>query len=520
MFFRIFNGSLFLIIFFTGKVLAVQPGEMFWEIKKPNDSVSNYLIGTQHHLMLNEKSLPLEVTDAIKSARVGLFEIISEDMGKEEGKEAVKNNIKLPLGKTLSLFIGEEKAQKLFSSFQSALSRLDEDIVSSLVNNWKDLDLDITAYSDFNSLKPSVLMLLMDRVVSLRQWELKKKKEEHEHDLFNKVAAFTVKQKSSQIDSQETAFDSEPLDKEISSEISEDKTAQTNHSGISDKTDIQECFQQEWKMDVYIEKTLSCMEKPVYSLESVESQVATLASRTNQKELVDILNISFDRLIALLEERLNEEEIKVLEVAQFFSLKIRGLQASILQNYHQNLQIPTVSFQEKIQKDISKFLTQKQCSILSEISLKKFADHTVNLFELYFQAFVSGKQMKKETEEKMKLLIKEAFNHQRVLISSCFPDYKRPHNQEELTQKAEKLLLNFLKQEIEAILLSRDQNMARKMLPYFEQGGAFAAVGFSHLSGVLEELQAQGYEVKLIEFSTPLKEAELYKDGEVNAENN
>ena len=42
------------------------------------------------------------------------------------------------------------------------------------------------------------------------------------------------------------------------------------------------------------------------------------------------------------------------------------------------------------------------------------------------------------------------------------------------------------------------------MLPYFEEGGAFSAVGFAHLSGVLRELEAQGYELKLIEFSVPL----------------
>ena len=38
--------------------------------------------------------------------------------------------------------------------------------------------------------------------------------------------------------------------------------------------------------------------------------------------------------------------------------------------------------------------------------------------------------------------------------------------------------------------------MIRNMLPYFEEGGAFVAVGFSHLSGILEKLKAQGYEAR------------------------
>ena len=54
--------------------------------------------------------------------------------------------------------------------------------------------------------------------------------------------------------------------------------------------------------------------------------------------------------------------------------------------------------------------------------------------------------------------------------------------------------------------------MAQSMLPYFEEGGALSVVGFGHLSGVLEELKAQGYEIRNIELpSLTLTEPDLFE---------
>ena len=517
MFFRILNGFFLLIIFFTGKVLAVQSGEIFWEIKKPGDNIPNYLMGTQHFMILNEKSLPPEVIDALKNTKVGLFEVISDDRGEEAVKEALKNNIKLPSGKTLSLLIGEEKARKLFSVLQPTLSNLDEDIVSpltNLTNKLKDLGIDVTSYSDFNSLKLNVLIPLIDQV-RLHQEEI--------DDETNGIMSFIYKAVRDFIDdhlvsvissrSQYEEPDTELLETKFSSAESDNKTAQINQLDTSDKPDIQECLQQDRVMDIYIEKTLSCLGKPIYSLESVESQTAAaLASISSDEILANLLNTSFDRLIASLEGRLNELEseleIKILKVTRYFQSKIFEGQIHLQKSYLQNSLTQATLFQSEYQKNISQFLNAKQCSALSKTSVEQFVDQIVNFSELFTQIFSTGKQIEREIEEKIKLSLKELRNHQRVLISSCFPDYKWPENQAELDQIEEELLLNSIKTQIEALLLSRDQKLAKKMLPYFEQGGIFAAVGFGHLSGVLEEFQAQGYEVKLIEFSTPLKEAE------------
>ena len=47
--------------------------------------------------------------------------------------------------------------------------------------------------------------------------------------------------------------------------------------------------------------------------------------------------------------------------------------------------------------------------------------------------------------------------------------------------------------------------MVRSVSPYLRKGGAFVAVGYLHLDGILRGLKAHGYKVKKIEFSTPLK---------------
>ena len=117
-----------------------------------------------------------------------------------------------------------------------------------------------------------------------------------------------------------------------------------------------------------------------------------------------------------------------------------------------------------------------------------------------------GKQIEGEVEWELAKLIKEMGRAIREITSFCFPDYIWPNNGEKMIESEERIQLDILKKTIESIILSRDQKQARSMLPYFEEGGAFSAVGFAHLSGVLKELKAQGYELKLIEFSVPLTE--------------
>ena len=144
-----------------------------------------------------------------------------------------------------------------------------------------------------------------------------------------------------------------------------------------------------------------------------------------------------------------------------------------------------------IKEKILGFLDETQCVSSSETDINQYLNQTIDFMQLFVLEFSKGKQIEEKTEKQFMSLIGESGSSKRKIISSCFPDYVWPENTEELVKKQESFILDSIKRQIDGILLSRDQKMARNMLPYFEKEGVFAAVGFGHLSGVLEELKAQ-----------------------------
>lgn len=515
MFFRIFA-----FIFFTVKAAAVQSGNIFWEVKKPGSATPNYLIGTKHDVILNENSLPPEVIAALENTKVGLFEIISNELTEEALIEAVKNNIKLPPGKTLSFYIGQEKAQTIFLAFQSTLSRLNEETLSALSDESKQLGVDITSYSDFNNFKPSFVTRMIDGVVQLLENQTQEKLQKAEMDQ-NQKAGAEIPDLANETGEMETALltedDGERDKSSYSQELMEADVSDVDSDGtfqigeLNTQPDMKTCLLHKATMDDYIENTLSCMEKPVHSLESVEGQISALSS-TNEDRMADMLNLHFEKIIALLEGRFNGTERAVIDVSLLLKQLRMNVQNSVMQSYHQNLQVDSDSFKLNIPKFIADFLTEKQCSVLPEASINQYVDQMIVFSEFYLQAFLKGKPIEGEVEQELKHLISEIGISKRAIISTCFPDYIWPENMGEQIEKGEKFALDSLKKQVESVLISRDQKMTKSMLPYFEEGGVFAAVGFGHLSGVLEEFQAQGYEIRNIEFSTSLREAEYFED--------
>ena len=488
MFFRIFICSFFFTAFFSAKALAVQAGALFWEIKKPGKATSSYLIGTKHDVILNEESLPPEVILALESSQVGLFEIISSENTEEAMIEAIKKRIRLPFGETLSLYIGEERAQRLFKSIQSALSRLSEDAVTFLSGDWKMLNVDITSYTDFNQLRPSSVIFMIGQFIQLSQATL-----EEEAD---------------------KTVDDDPLDKleEVPASDGDVDTAQTDETESDSQTalrpDIKTCLSRSERMDVYIEQTLFCMGNPVYSLESVGSQADALSDGNDDRGVAKMLDINFDIIIDRLEGRISELEEVVFELSSHFKQLETRVSNHVINSYHQNIAVDGGMLKLSVREEISGVLKQKQCPSVPETFINGYADHIVGLSQLNIQEFVRGKQIEEETKQKFARLMREIGLAQREIISSCFPDYIWPDNLEEQDESVVTFVLDFLQKQIESVLLSRDQKLAHSMLPYFERGKTFAAVGFAHLSGVLEELKAQGYEVSLIELSVPLRPAE------------
>ena len=493
-----------LTLFFMSKALAVESGELFWEVKKPDEeTASNYLIGTKHDVMLDENSLPLEVVRALENSQVGLFEIISSELkaGRNQ-KEGMEKVIWLPDGETLSLYIGEEKLQKIFSSFQFAFSQLPDEIKVFLSDQWKRFGLDITSPRDFNSLKPAKILALARH--------LEKLKGEEGENLLNHLRdrkKFQAKRrKSRKPTSQPSIVDLSQVKEEDQSSSHVKKNNLVSSDFISA---MATCFSQEKKIDQYLEKVLSCRGKPVYSLETIKGQKTVFSPDNYNKITAELLAQHSDQISALLEGRQLSEVESLTYVWDLFLSKIKeNLQNYLMNGYYQNIAVDKIILKTHVEAGISTFLTENQCSSLPETSINQYGDQLIDFFSLYNERLVEGKLIEGEKKEQLIQLLKESEKSQRDIFSLCFSNYQWSDNGEEQFERRAQLQLDLLNKWIESALLSVDQKQARGMLPYFEQGAAFAAVGFSHLSGVLEELQAQGYEVRLIEFSSPLSPVE------------
>ena len=93
MLFRVFVCIFLFSVSFSEKAFSVQSGDMFWEIKKPGATASNYLMGIQHDVILNEDSLPPEILAALEETKTGLLEIVPSEVTEESVIEETKKYI-------------------------------------------------------------------------------------------------------------------------------------------------------------------------------------------------------------------------------------------------------------------------------------------------------------------------------------------------------------------------------------------------------------------------------------------
>ena len=457
----------FFSIFFSMKVMAVPPGEILWEVTKPGLSAPNYLFGTHHHLPFRKDSLPEELVMALKNSKVGLFEVIFRERTGDYITTLKKRRTWLPNEETLSSYIGEERTQKVFSALQFALSKLDEEETFLLSEEWKGFDLTLTSYEDFNSLHPS-------RVFSIERSVLK-----------------------AQIKGQQAQAPNPPNLHKPPAEPDREKDS---------APDMKECLLRSHPvMDVYIEKVLSCMGKPVHSLENPDDNLSLLLSVESKKMAGELVRDS-DRIIRRLRDQ-NESSGEMLYEDWGFLLKeIEGrVWKDIGRGYYLNSPVDTSFLQSDIEQTLSGFLTENECSALSDSLISRYAGGIIDMYQLYMWIVSKGEKITRAVEEQLAGLISETTGLQMDIFSLCLPDYQWPEDQGEGVERANQLELDSMKSVIELLVAPRDPKQAQNMLPYFERGGAFAAVGFGHLAGVLRELKAQGYEVRRIDFSTPFK---------------
>ena len=450
---------IFLFIF-SSKVLAISPGQIFWEITKPGESNPNYLMGTIHDIIIDKDSLPPELLVALEHSRVGLFEIVSGEQIEKELKEARKKVIWLPDGEYLSLYIGEDRSQRIFSALQVAFSQMSQHITSALFEAWAELGLDMKSYEEFNRLRPYEVFFIIHYITLLKEWS--KPSVLQRDDLVERTSIYK----------------SEP--------------------------EAKQCFSHQNKMDVYMKKTLSCMGKPIRSLETLESHKLVLAVTRDRIIAVKIIR-DFEWLVPRLEGQPVEETIALYGAWNVFLGELKGkLFNSIEDSYYLNQPIDTDHLIVDVVQTVSDFLMRNQCSLPPFSLVDQYVRRVFNYNYLRNQVMIEGKQMEEKTEEQFVYLIDEINRKQNEIFSLCYPGYRWPEDQEKRVARHNQEQLKFIKDDLQLMILSRDPVLTKGILPYFKEGGAFVAVGYKHLRGVLRELSLQGYEVTPIRFSAPL----------------
>ena len=363
-------------VFCSVKVLALQPGEIFWEIAKPGGSAPSYLMGTAHNVVLSKESLPPEVIRALKNSKVGLFEVISSERTEEYSIAAKKKTMWLPSWESLSLYIGEERTQKIFSALQVALSQLDRGYASALFDKWKNLELNINSYEEFNRLRPSEVELIINIIQNV----------------------------------------------EISSILLKDKLQKL--STHTTKSDEERCFFRTTVMDTYIEEVFSCMEKPVHSIETIENQ-QLLVYIIRDEIAAGRLVRDFNRIIFNLESRHLSKEDATHREWELFLREIRNrVSNNIYISYYLNRAIDNIALKNDIIKSVSEFLTKKECTFLPDSSINQYAEGVVEEYHLRYQIMAGGKQMDVTMEEQFIEIIDQTIYSKREMFSFCFLNYR------------------------------------------------------------------------------------------------
>lgn len=357
--------------------------------------------------------------------------------------------------------MGKEEAQKVFDFIQSGLLEHDKD--SAFTEFWKqEIGTDITSYEDVDRLKPTVVLNMIHFLSIYSLFDEQEEKTE--------LLAQTKKGFMTGSFTEDGEYDCSSLDSEL--------------------------------MDNYLEKSIFCKGKPVHNIETMEGVVSDVLG-SNHYDEAERLSLTVDQLIferAIPESPLSGMDTIFSEWEQLM-LQVEGiLLYETMNSYHQGTKMDM-----SLVPEISSFLTERQCSSLPESFINQYEEQLILFPKLFIEYILSGKQVNQETEQKFSQLMRKANALKIDIFSFCFPDYTLPENLEETMKRQERLVFLNLKQIMENLIVSRDKKQALRLIPFLEEGGAFAAVGFAHLSGVIEELRAQGWELKSVKLSRPLE---------------
>ena len=253
-------------------------------------------------------------------------------------------------------------------------------------------------------------------------------------------------------------------------------------------------LKQDLFVDYYMEKLLFCEGRPIRSLETAQDQLDAQPKRNYEKDANEL----YDRF-----KRIKNGEPLVVDKGlepslfeQFQSLVEREHHRT-LKNMLEDLYNSSPPADELATNDIYNtivnFLENNQCSISTQTAtlIHQLSDETIERVDLGVSVMNKGERIGEKTKSEYIQLVRNMDQIERDVFSICFPKYK--YSKQDMETKEQQAFdainrsLNFG--------VSRDKKLAHSMVPFLNQGGAFALVGFSHLTGVIKELRALDYVV-------------------------
>ena len=451
--------------FFTMKTEAVKEVHLLWKISRSGIE-SSYLIGIKHDLCLNQKSLPPEVNRALEKSKVGLIELNFSELTKEDEGIISGISFKLPEGQTLLSHMSEENVRKVFEVMHTTLSENDK------IGYFKEVlkkkkDIDITSYENFIRLTPFTVYALFRGILSYGTYD-----EPYKKIMLEDLRNSSIKKE-------------EKVEKAVVEVAAKEK-----------------CPLKKGYMDHYLEKKIFCEGKPVHSIETAESQISDVLSTTDHEFETEQLLLAVDAFILDRKELTSELDIIVSDFNRYV-LEWKGYLVDRVQDrIFQKTEIEASSVP---QQRVVRFLENKNCKDFSEASIHQLKEQFVLYAEKYMNYILQKEPMDEEQEQQFIQLTGEINLLKEDIISSCFPDYVWPDSAKKLIKRKVWLNVQALKQEKKKFFISRDKKLALSMIPFLQGGEAFVALGLGHLTGVIGELQEQGWEIEPIELSRLLE---------------
>ena len=460
---------------------GAEDGNIFYEITdETGEGALSFLIGADSRgdICVKRKSLPPEINAVLDKADAAVFETRSSGATAAEILQERHSLTQFPEGgDALDLYIGKERAEKLFDFIQTVFSH-DSATDRKMQEILKRLGYSLSSYSEMLRTTPGAMAEAVSFLIA-----------------FSKAS-----DKEARLDAVKNAV--------------ADEEEYLDHIRKEDRQNCSSLETGDW-MDLYLEKRTLCREKPVYSLEtSLEERVLTqIALQSNNMRQGQELS----RLIDSLPSddgagRGNgaEQPTEALFTALYFQWqeKVSDVQAQLFDAAETRF---TEAAAADARRSLLDFFEDNESHILPscQIQARRETERLVqSSLETSFKALYFQSHRAYMNLEPVSQSYDKANSYWRAAFKACFP-FEPPQYILRQEAKLKALRIDLLKRRKAALLDSQDQNTAASLADVLNRERTVVAVtGAGRLPGVIKELRARGYEARPLAMSHDIIEAE------------